>query len=95
MNDATCVPLDGTESESGSESDLNLVFAYECMCPSTHTGEFCEEKGIHKCRICRILAWFDETLRFLSLFKENYIVFCCCLTRFVVICRCLTRFLAI
>ena len=46
MNDATCVPLDGTESESGSESDLNLGFAYECMCPDTHTGEFCEEEGI-------------------------------------------------
>ena len=45
MNDATCVPLDGTESES----DLNLVFTYECMCPATHTGEFCEEEGIHKC----------------------------------------------
>ena len=44
VNDGTCVPLEG--SESGSESDLNLVFSYECVCPPTHTGMFCLEEGM-------------------------------------------------
>ena len=88
INDGTCVPLDGTESESGSESgsafDLNLVFAYECVCPPTHTGMFCREKGIQISymafngdmshvgdKTCLDLSLFDKTCHVLSLFDAE------------------------